>query len=228
MIDFDLPLFIFSLDLFGTVVFALAGVLAAAERRLDLFGVIIVGTVTAIGGGTLRDLILGRLPVFWVQHNMYIWLTVITSVIVFALARKIRFPHYAVQVADAIGLAVFTVIGAKVAIALGHSPLISVVTGVMTGVFGGILRDVLTAVKPMIFEKEIYATAVMAGAIVYVNLKWFLLDSWETFNTLAAMSVVLGMRLAAIHWHLHLPVFLSIEETASSNNSNGSKEETKS
>ena len=230
MIGFDLPLFILSLDLFGTVVFALAGVLAAAQRRLDLFGVIIVGTVTAIGGGTLRDLILGRLPVFWVQHNMYIWLTVITSVIVFTLVRKIRFPHYAVQVADAIGLAVFTVIGAKVAIELGHSPLISVVTGVMTGVFGGILRDVLTAVKPMIFEKEIYATAVMAGAIVYVNLKWFLPDSWETFNTLAAMSVVLGMRLAAIHWHLHLPVFLSIEETASSNNLSSpdcSKEETK-
>ncbi len=149
---------------------------------------------------------------FWVQNNMYIWLTVLTSVIVFALARKIRFPHYAVQVADAIGLAVFTVIGAKVAISLGHSPVISVVTGVMTGVFGGILRDVLTAVKPMIFQKEIYATAVMAGAIVYVNLYWFLSENWETFNTLMAMAVVLVMRLAAIHWHLHLPVFLTIEE----------------
>lgn len=209
---FDLPLFILTLDLFGTVVFAMAGVLAAAERRLDLFGVIVVGTVTAIGGGTLRDLILGRLPVFWVQDNLYIWITVTTSVVVFALARKIRFPHQALQVADAIGLSVFTIIGANVALNLGHPPLIAVVTGVMTGVFGGIVRDVLTAVKPMIFEKEIYATAVMAGAFVYVNLNWFLPSSWETFNTLVSMAVVLGLRLAAIRWGLHLPVFLSIEE----------------
>lgn len=208
---FDLPLFIFVLDLAGTAVFAVAGVLAAAERRLDLFGVIVVGTVTGIGGGTLRDLILGRLPVFWVQDTTYIWITVLTSVIVFTLARRIRFPHMAVQVADAIGLAVFTVIGAKIALSLGHPPLIGVVMGVMTGVFGGIVRDVLTAVKPMIFEKEIYATAVMAGAFVYVNLNWFL-PAWETFNTLISMSVVLGLRLAAIRWHLHLPVFLSIEQ----------------
>ncbi|SFX49287.1 trimeric intracellular cation channel family protein [Marinospirillum alkaliphilum] len=209
---FDLPLFILTLDLFGTVVFAMAGVLAAAERRLDLFGVIVVGTVTAIGGGTLRDLILGRLPVFWVQDNLYIWITVTTSVVVFALARKIRFPHMALQVADAIGLSVFTIIGANVALNLGHPPLIAVVTGVMTGVFGGIVRDVLTAVKPMIFEKEIYATAVMAGAFVYVNLNWFLPSSWETFNTLVSMAVVLGLRLAAIRWGLHLPVFLAIED----------------
>lgn len=209
---FDLPLFILTLDLFGTVVFAMAGVLAAAERRLDLFGVIVVGTVTAIGGGTLRDLILGRLPVFWVQDNLYIWITVTTSVVVFALARKIRFPHQALQVADAIGLSVFTIIGANVALSLGHPPLIAVVTGVMTGVFGGIVRDVLTAVKPMIFEKEIYATAVMAGAFVYVNLNWFLPSSWETFNTLVSMAVVLGLRLAAIRWGLHLPVFLAIED----------------
>lgn len=209
---FDLPLFILILDLFGTVVFAAAGVLAAAQRRLDLFGVIVVGTVTAIGGGTLRDLILGRLPVFWVQDNLYIWITVTTSVLVFASARRLRFPHQAIQIADAIGLAVFTIIGANVALSLGHSPLIAVVTGVMTGVFGGIVRDVLTAVKPMIFEKEIYATAVFAGAFVYVNLTWFLPDHWETFNTLVAMSVVLGLRLAAIRWHLHLPVFLSVED----------------
>lgn len=210
--SFSLPLFIQVLDYFGTVVFALAGVLAAAHRRLDLFGVIIVGIVTAVGGGTLRDLILGRLPVFWVEANQYIWLAIATSVIVFALARKVRFPNYAIQVADALGLAVFTIIGSKIAMDLGHSPLISVVTGVMTGVFGGIFRDVLTAVKPMIFQKEIYATAVMLGAIIYVNLSWFMPASWETFNTLIAMFSVLALRLAAIHWHLHLPVFLSLED----------------
>ena len=210
--NFDLPLFIFSLDLFGTVVFAIAGVLAAAERRLDLFGVVVVGTVTAIGGGTLRDLILGRLPVFWVQDTLYIWLTFITSLVVFALARRMVMPRRVLLVADALGLAVFTVIGASIALSLDHPPVIAVVTGVMTGVFGGIVRDVLTAVKPLIFHKEIYATAAMAGAFVYVNLSWFLPSSWETFNTLLAMAVVLGLRLSAIHWHLHLPVFLMIEK----------------
>lgn len=210
---FDLPQLIFYLDLFGTVVFAITGVLAAAERRLDLFGVIVVGTVTAIGGGTIRDLILGRTPVFWVHNTLYIWLTIGASVLTFVYARwSSRLPHRMLLIADALGLAVFTVIGAQVAMNLGHPPIISVVTGVMTGVFGGIVRDVLTAEKPLIFQKEIYATAAMLGAVVFVNLSWFLPDSWTTFNNVAAMLVVLAMRLSAIRWHLHLPVFLTIEQ----------------
>lgn len=201
--------FIYFLDYFGTASFALAGVLAAQHRRLDLFGVLIMGIATAVGGGTLRDLILNR-PVFWLISNEYIWISLTTSMMVFLLASRIKFPSYAIQVADAIGLSVFTIIGCKIALELNHSVLICVMTGIMTGVFGGILRDVLTAVKPMIFQREIYATAVMLGAIIYVNLSW-LFPQNNTLNTLIAMIAVLTLRISAIHWKLHLPIFLTLE-----------------
>ena len=203
-----MELFIQLLDYFGTIVFALAGVLVASNRKLDLFGVMIVGIVTAVGGGTLRDLILNK-DVFWLTSNQYIWLAIITSIITFILARKIKFPLLTIQIADALGLAVFTVIGCRIAIELNHTPLICVVTGVMTGVFGGIIRDTLTATKPMIFEKEIYATAVMLGAIVYVNLEYFL--PYETFNTLFAMWIVFSLRVTAIFYRLRLPLFLTVK-----------------
>ncbi|SEI38030.1 Uncharacterized membrane protein YeiH [Allopseudospirillum japonicum] len=203
---------IYVLDIFGTIVFAITGVLAAAEKRLDLFGVIVVGTVTAIGGGTLRDLILGRTPVFWVEQTSYIWITMLTSVCTFILARRHHFPHRALLISDALGLAVFTVIGSQIALDLGHPPIIAVMMGVMTGVFGGVVRDVLTAETPLIFRQEIYATAAMLGAVVFVNLSWFLPEAWRAWNNLIAMGVVFCMRLAAIRWHLHLPVFLMIPQ----------------
>jgi len=112
---FNIP-FIYYLDIFGTIIFAFTGVLAASEKRLDLFGVIVVGMVTAIGGGTIRDLVLGRAPVFWVIETQYIWFIVATTVMTFITARFHPFPHAPLQVAAAIGLAVFPVIGAQVSL----------------------------------------------------------------------------------------------------------------
>lgn len=210
---FNIP-FIYYLDIFGTIIFAITGVLAASEKRLDLFGVIVVGMVTAIGGGTIRDLVLGRAPVFWVSETQYIWVIVATTVMTFIAARFHPFPHRTLQVADAIGLGVFTVIGAQVSLNLEHPPVIAVMMGVMTGVFGGVVRDVLTGEIPMIFQKEIYATAAMAGAVVFVNLRWFLPPGTEAFSAIVTMSAVIGLRLAAIYWNLQLPVFLLSYKTA--------------
>ncbi|SEF92417.1 trimeric intracellular cation channel family protein [Oceanospirillum linum] len=213
MMLFNIP-FIFYLDIFGTIVFAITGVLAASEKRLDLFGVVVVGMVTAIGGGTIRDLVLGRTPVFWVIETLYIWIIVGTTVATFIAARFHPFPHRTLQVSDAIGLGVFTVIGAQVALNIGHPPVIAVMMGVMTGVFGGVIRDVLTDEIPMIFQKEIYATAAMVGAVVFVNMRWYLPSGMESISALIAMAIVIGLRLAAIYWNLQLPVFLLSYKTA--------------
>ena len=204
---FEIP-FIYYLDVFGTIVFAITGVLAASEKRLDLFGMIVVGVVTSIGGGTIRDLVLGRTPVFWVQDPSYIWIIVITCTLTFIAARFHRFPRRALLLSDAVGLGVFTVIGAQVALNLGHPPIIAVTMGMMSGVFGGVIRDVLTNEIPVIFQKEIYATAALLGALVFVNLSWFVPQSSASFKAVMAMSFVIGIRIAAIRWGLQLPVFL--------------------
>lgn len=202
--------FIYGADLFGTLVFAIAGVIAAAERRLDLFGVIVVGSVTAIGGGTLRDLILGNTPVFWIKNNLYIYITIAASIGTFILERRFIIPRRSLLVADAIGLAVFTVIGASVAINAGYPNIVAVITGIMSGVFGGIIRDMLTAKTPLIFQKEIYATASLAGSSFYVvTLNYF--PSNQILITIFAMIIVLVLRLSAIYYNLQLPVFLSLD-----------------
>jgi len=204
---FNIP-FIYYLDIFGTIVFAITGVLAASEKRLDLFGVIVVGVVTAIGGGTIRDLVLGRTPVFWVVESLYIWMIIGASVATFIVARFVHMPRRALLFSDAVGLGVFTVTGAQVALTLGHPPVIAVTMGMMSGVFGGVVRDVLTNEIPVIFQKEIYATAALLGAVVFVNLSWYLPEGSESISAMTAMAVVIGMRISAIRWDLQLPVFL--------------------
>lgn len=211
---FNVP-FIYYLDLFGTVVFAITGVLAASEKRLDLFGVIVVSVVTAIGGGTIRDLVLGRTPVFWVLEPSYIWIIVVTAALTFIIARHNAFPHKALLFSDAIGLGVFTVTGAQIALNMGHPPVIAVTMGMMTGVFGGVVRDVLTNEIPVIFQKEIYATAALSGALVFVNMHWFLPSDMVAINAITSMLVVIGIRVAAIRWQLQLPVFLLARERKS-------------
>ncbi len=210
MTNIDLSACILFLDLFGTVAFAVAGVLAAADRELDLFGIIVVGTITAIGGGTLRDLVLGRLPVFWVQHTEYLWLTLSASVLTFFLARKYRMPRRMIFMADAIGLAVFTVIGTKIALSLGTSPLIAVVTGVMTGVFGGVVRDVFIAQIPLFFREELYATPAFLGSALFIFLHEFC-PRQTVLTFVLPIILVFFVRVYAVYKGLHLPRFLVID-----------------
>ena len=194
---------LYYLDLIGVAVFAASGVLATRDRNLDIFGVVIVATLTAIGGGTLRDLILGRHPIFWVVNEWYI-VTILAAVIVTVLYLSRRPPPgFLFLVADAFGLAIFAMSGAKLTMDAGHSPLIVVIMGSMTGVMGGMLRDVITARVPLVLQKEIYATAAIAGIAVYLTLVALSVPGVLAFSV--GVAVVITLRLVAIRRGLHLP-----------------------
>lgn len=196
---------IYLLDLFGTAVFAIAGSLAAGKKHMDIFGVLVVAFATALGGGTLRDVILGSHNVFWISDTAYILVAFCASVLTFALARIFTRRNKILQVADAFGLAIFTVIGTQKAAALGASPIICVIMGMTTGVAGGMIRDLLLGEIPLILRAEIYATASLCGAAAFVALLYLSLA--ENINIFVSVAVTLTLRLAAIHWKLSLPVF---------------------
>jgi uncharacterized membrane protein YeiH len=204
---------IYLFDLFGVAVFAVTGSLAAGEKHMDLFGVVVLALATALGGGTLRDLILGAYPVFWISDPLYIFVGTAAAISIFVLARFVRPPAKALKFVDAFGLAIFTVIGTEKALSLGVPGSISVIMGVMTGVAGGIIRDMLSGEIPLVLKAEIYATASLCGAIIFVVLT-------SQFPSMplsapAAITAVLALRLAAIHWKLSLPVFPSAKNESS-------------
>lgn len=192
-------------DLAGVAVFAASGVLAARDRDLDILGVIVVAAITAIGGGTLRDLLLDRHPIFWVTDTWYLIVIVASAMLTVAYVRVRPPPRSTLLVADAVGLALFTLSGAQLAEAAQCPPLIVVLMGTMTGVTGGVLRDVITARVPLILRREIYATAAIVGVTVYVTLPALGVPRDWAFWT--GLVVVATMRLLAIRLGLNLPVF---------------------
>ena len=190
----------------GVAVFAITGVLAAENKRVDLFGVIVLALVTALGGGTMRDLIL-RIEPFWLSDPSFVLTAAATAAVTFVAARCWEAPARLLLILDACGLALFTVIGTEIALGASASNGITVVLGVMTGVAGGMVRDVLTGEVPLVFRPGtyLYATAAFCGALIFVLL------TPVTPSRLAAQSVAiavtLGLRLAAIRWRLRLPEF---------------------
>ena len=161
---------IYALDLFGVAVFAISGSLAAGRKRMDVFGVIVLGLVTALGGGTLRDMLLDSGPVFWVNDPGYILVAGGTSILTFIAVRILSVPGRGLLIFDAFGLAVFTVVGTAKALNVTDSLSVAVIMGIMTGVAGGMFRDVLSAEVPLVLRKEIYATAALCGSLVYLIL----------------------------------------------------------
>ena len=153
-------------DLFGVFVFALSGGLAAARKRMDLFGFVVVSLLPAVGGGTLRDIVLGA-PVFWVQNTAAIWVTIAAAVLTFLFAERLARAASPVAWCDAVGLSVFCVLGAGKALDYSGSPTIAVMMGVTTAVMGGLIRDVVCDEPPLILHREIYATAAFFGAAIF-------------------------------------------------------------
>jgi len=201
---------IYGLDLIGTAIFAITGALAAGRKRMDVFGVVVLGCVTALGGGTLRDVILGNYPVFWVSDTTYLKVAVIVAISTFVLVQRWRLPTIFLIYADAVGLAVFTVIGFQKGFIATHVYSISIVMGVTTGVVGGIIRDVLSAEIPLILRREIYASASLGGGALLALLTYLQLPSFFTVST--AVLTTLVIRLAALHWQLSLPLFKPKED----------------
>ncbi len=196
---------LYVLDLFGTAVFAISGALAAGRRRMDWFGVLVIAAVTAVGGGTVRDLLLDRHPVFWIQDLRYLGVIAGAGGLTFLYTSFFRPPRQALEVADAFGLAVFSVVGAKVAMGVGVPPIVVVMMAATTATVGGMIRDVLCDGTPLILRREIYATAALGGGTLYVLLQGTAVpDPGVAALTIAA---VFTLRVAALTWSVHLPSF---------------------
>lgn len=198
----SLPEILLLLDLIGVAVFAVSGALEAARRQMDPIGFAVIGTVTGIGGGTLRDLVLD-VPVFWGQNQVFLITCLVASVSVFWWAEVVRSRFRLLLWLDAIGMAMFAVAGTQKAVAMGAPDVVAALMGVMTASFGGLMRDVLCGEKPLIFHKEIYATAALAGAVAFLGLRASDLPA-EAQAGIAFLAAFL-VRAAAIRWGWSLP-----------------------
>ncbi|MFN7087224.1 MAG: trimeric intracellular cation channel family protein [Burkholderiales bacterium] len=196
---------LYLLELFGVAVFAISGALVAARKGMDPFGVIVIAVVTAIGGGTLRDVLLGRHPIFWFEDVTYLVVIIAAAAFTLVYSRFWRAPLKALLIADAFGLALFTVSGAQIAEQQALPAIIVVLMAAITGTAGGVLRDMLCAEVPLILRRDIYATASLAGATIYVAGKHWAFD--VTAIALAAMVTVFALRMAAIFLEWHQPRF---------------------
>ena len=191
-------------DFIGIAVFAITGALAAGNKRMDIFGVVVLGGVTALGGGTLRDVILGVHPTFWIADTSYLTVAALAAVATFFSSRYWALHKRTLLYADALGLATFTIIGFQRGFQETGLYSVGIVMGVMTSVVGGMVRDVLAGDIPLILRREIYASASLCGAALYALL-WSL-EVPNLFAALAGASLTLGVRLAAIRWKIALPI----------------------
>ena len=196
---------LYVLDLIGVAVFAVSGALAGSRRGLDLFGIAVLAAVTAIGGGTVRDLLLDRHPVFWVKNPLYLYVILAATAIAVLGATYISNLETPLLVADAVGLGLFALSGAQIAEQDGHAGIVIVLMGTMTGVAGGVIRDILSGVVPVLLRRDIYATAAIAGICLYLLLKWAKIKRSWAF--VAAILSVVALRLLALAFSWQLPTF---------------------
>lgn len=191
------------LDLIGTFVFAISGIRMAAKKELDIFGAAVIGFAVAIGGGTTRDILLGSQPITWISDMMYPLVILSAIPFTYLIRNKLNDIHKPLFLFDTIGLALFTISGMEKALDLGLNPFMAGIMGMISAVVGGIIRDVLCREVPLIFRKEIYATACLMGALVFYLGIFF--DIPQTVNYLITTSIIIGIRVAAIKFDLELP-----------------------
>lgn len=192
-------------DLVATAVFAISGALAAAEQKLDILSFILFGTITGIGGGTLRDLLLGAEPMFWFAHTEYLWICIVSSAATFFLAPLFHSLHKVLLWADALGMALFSALGAIKALQLGAPEIVAVGMGVMTATFGSLIRDTLLNQKPVLLEPEIYVTAAILGATSCTALNGFSVTS--PYALPVSIFLAFALRACAIQFNLRLPKY---------------------
>lgn len=199
-------LFIFIIEMLGTVAFAISGIRLAAAKSFDWFGAYVVGLVTAIGGGTVRDVLLD-IPVFWMQSSSFLTVTFLSLVTVIIFRKALVKGMRTVFLFDAIGLALFVVVGIEKTLVENYPMWVAIVMGIITGSFGGITRDILINEEPLFFRKDIYATACLAGGVVY----WLvtLIPGLNPMIPQGSCAVaVIGLRIAAAHWNWSLPILM--------------------
>lgn len=190
-------------DVFGTVAFAVSGVLVAMEKRLDLFGVLIIAFVTAIGGGTLRDLLIGNTPVIWMRDLTYVIIIPVTMTFTIIFSKQLKYLRTSLFLFDTIGIGLYTLLGIEKGLEANLSPIMCIALGTITASFGGVLRDILCNEIPVIFRKEIYATACILGGALYFILKSS--GVVEEYAYVSAILLVILLRILAVRFGISLP-----------------------
>lgn len=196
---------LYMIDILGTFSFAVSGAFFAREKRLDPFGVLIISFVTAIGGGTLRDILIGNTPVGWLRDQATIIVILSAAIVTMLFDNLLKKFNTTLFLFDALGLGLFTIIGIEKGIQLHFSPGICIALGTITASFGGVLRDVLLNQVPLIFRKEIYALACIIGGMIY-----FLLLHWQLASDIAqicSILIIFAIRIIAVQYKLTLPRF---------------------
>lgn len=202
--------FLFAIEVLGTLAFAVSGIRLAAKKQFDWFGAYTIGVVTAIGGGTIRDLLLGA-PPFWMLSWMYLAVTGLGFIVVMSFRKVLTSDSRSLFMFDAIGLALFVITGIQKSLVYGYPMWVAVVMGMITGSFGGITRDVLINEEPLFFRKDIYATACLAGGFVYWIV--FLCGGSAVLQQILCAVTILFLRWGALHYGWHLPMMKEREET---------------
>ncbi len=193
------------IDFIGVTVFAISGGLTARDKQLDVFGIAAVAFITALGGGTLRDVLMGSTPVAWMNDLRYLIMIAAGFAVSLMFGQKVRKLRRTFFVFDTVGIGVFTVLGLQKALALGLHPVIAVMMGMISAVFGGVTRDVICNEIPLIFQKEIYALACVLGGIIFVLLRY--LEVGITVNTLITVATIIILRLLAVKYKWNLALF---------------------
>jgi len=191
------------LDILGVVAFSISGVLVALEKKMDAFGVIIIAFVTAVGGGSLRDIMIGIEPVSWMTNMTYVYVIIATAILAVLLRKTIAYLRTSLFLFDTIGIGLYTVVGIETGLIAGLHPLICIALGTMTACFGGVIRDILCNEIPVIFRKEIYATACILGGLSYFLMREIL--SEKNYVFVIAAVIVIVVRLLAVKLKISLP-----------------------
>ncbi|MFI8604539.1 trimeric intracellular cation channel family protein [Cellulophaga baltica] len=204
-------MFYFAIDILGIIAFSISGVMMAMDKRLDIFGVFIIAFVTAVGGGTLRDILIGSTPVVWLQDMVYL-ATILGSVTAAVIFRnQLKYLRRSLFLFDTIGIGLYTMVGIQKGIAFGLHPVMCVGLGTITASFGGVIRDILCNEIPVIFRKEVYATACILGGIGYFLLEKLPLK--DAYPYVGGIIIVITVRLLAVHFKITLPnIYKPIEE----------------
>ncbi|RZK49158.1 MAG: trimeric intracellular cation channel family protein [Pedobacter sp.] len=195
----------YAIETLGTIAFAIAGSFAALQRRLDPFGVLIIAFVTSIGGGTVRDLLLGDTPVAWMRNVNYCLLILVTSIITIFFKNHIKKFKVTLFLFDSLGLGLFTLVGIQKGLDFGLGPGICIALGTITACFGGVIRDTLLNTIPLIFRKEIYATTCIVGGILFFTLNYFKVPSQIT--QISVISTIFLLRVIVVRYKLSLPKY---------------------
>ncbi len=193
----------YTLDILGTIAFAISGVLVAINKKMDPFGILIIAFVTAIGGGTLRDILIGQTPVSWMKDMTFSYVILGSTLFAVIVRNKISYLRTSLFLFDTIGIGLYTVVGIEKGIGAGLHPIICIALGTISACFGGVLRDILCNEIPVIFRKEIYATACIVGGIAYFLLNMLPIEG--NFIFILAGLIVIIIRLLAVRFKIALP-----------------------